>query len=207
MALGDAYALEAELREFGSLNTATLSSRITDALKTASRGIDGVCHRQFNKADSVTPRVYYSEPSSIVEVDDFYTTIGLMIKIDTSGDGTFATTLSASEYELHPLNGVVMGQPGWPYREIWSTGYTNRLFQPVYGVRRTGIQVTAAWGWTEVPSPVKMACLLVANEAVKLGDAALGVAGVGDNAVMRVKSNPVAMDKLANYIVDPVQVA
>ncbi len=203
MALGDMYATEAELRTYGTL-TAAPQARLLDALKTASRGIEGVCHRQFNKTETATSRVYRPE-SSIIETDDFYTPVGLVVETRSTYDVGYGTPLVLdTDFELHPLNGVVNGQEGWPFNEIW-TSFTTQWSRVSSW---SSVRVTARWGWNAVPDPVKSACLIVALETYKLGDAAFGVAGIGGNdLVLRVKSNPMAMEKLFDYIVDPVQVA
>jgi hypothetical protein len=203
MALGDTYATETELRTYGTLQAAP-QGRLLDALKTASRGIEGVCHRQFNKADSATPRVY-RPGSSIIETDDFYESVGLVVETRSYYDTGYSTPLVLdTDFELHPLNGVVNGQTGWPFNEIWTSN--THVWSRVSGW--SSVRVTAKWGWNAVPEPVKAACLIIALETYKLGDAAFGVAGIGsDNLVLRVKSNPMAMEKLADYVVDPVQVA
>lgn len=204
MALGDSYATLTEIKTYtGNASTAANDDALEVALETASRGIESVCHRQFNKATEATARVYRPLHSTLLHVDDFHTTTGLVVKTDTAGDGTYATTWAAGEFESRPLNGVVLGQPGWPFYELWSDG--SRLFPCE---RFASVEVTAAWGWSSVPGPVKSACLIVAAETWKLKDAPFGVAGVGgDLGVLRVRENPLAMKKLAPYVRYPVAVA
>jgi hypothetical protein len=209
MALGDTYASVAELRAWAKLQTAT-NDALDSALKSASRGIEGVCHRQFNKSDTATSRVYYPGPSGIIELDDFWTTDQLVVKMDSTGDDTWATTITPSEFELHPLNGVVNGQEGWPFDEIWPTATTSVNWRRLARSYRhqARVQVTAKWGWAAVPEDVKNACMIVALESWKSGDTPFGVAGIGgDLGVLRVRENPMAMQKLTPYIKDELLVA
>lgn len=208
MALGDDYATLEELKLFVNESRATNDSMLTNALRAASRGIEHVCGRQFNKVEVVdaSPRVYRAD-SPVLEVDDFWTVDGLIVATDEADDGSFGTTWSAADYEPLPLNGVVNGQPGWPFYEILGSGSRSwpHGYRHVEG--RARVRVTAAWGWAAVPSPVKQACLIVAAELFKTKDAPFGIAGNDTNGVVRVRENPMAMSKLAPYVRYPALVA
>lgn len=197
MALGDPYATLSELKDYLKLTSTTeYDDRLTDALMTASREVERYCNRQFNKVTSATARVYVPDTRVRCDIDDLYDTSGLVIKTDESGDGVYETTWTPGDYELYPLNGIVDGQPGWPYSKLRSG---SRWF-PIncYGARAT-IQVTALWGWLSVPAPVKQACLILAAEAYELKSAPLGVAGFGEFGVVRVRTNSMAASKLSTY--------
>lgn len=202
MSLGDPYATTTELRERLDVTTETYDARLLEALNTASRGIDRICRRQFNLASSATARIYYPEHGCLVHVDDFYTTTGLIVATDTGDDGSYDTTWTASYYQLEPLNGVVEGEDGWPYSSIRAV---SGLSFPDWS-HRAPVQVTAKWGWTAVPAPVKEATLVVAEETFKLKDAPFGVAGFGDYGPVRVRQNPLAMSMIAPYRRNPILV-
>ena len=195
MAIGDPYVTLTELKGLIGKQGADQDQRITDALLGASRGIDKHCGRQFNKAGSVSSRIYRPEGHNVVKVDDFYTTTGLIVAVDQDDDGVFETTWSTSNYQLEPLNGVVDGDPGWPWYTIRAVGGAQF---PCSSSGRATVRVTADWGWATVPEPVKAACRIVAIEAYKLPEAPFGIAGFGDFA-MRVRDNPIARSKLAAY--------
>lgn len=199
MALGTDYATLAELKAYANATKDTYDDLLTDALSAASRGIETICHRQFNDAGSATARVYRPLHSTLVEVDDFHTLIGLVVKTSTAGDNVFDTTWTAAEYEPRPLNGIIGGQPGWPYNQLWGDG--TRLFP---AAKRASVEVTARWGWAAVPLPVKQACLMVATEIYKSKDAPFGVAGNGTFGEIRVRENPLVMRKLSPYVIDPI---
>jgi len=202
MALGDPYATLAQLKSYTGISDTDDDAELTDALTAASRGIESVCRRQFNDAGQASPRVYLPDHVLLAEVDDFHTVTGLVIKTDNSASGTYGTTWATTDYELRPLNGIISGQPGWPWCEIWAVGS--------HAFPRTGratVEVTARWGWATVPAPIKQACLIVAEELFKLKDAPFGVAGFGDMGPLRVRENPMAMKKLAPYVRNPVLVA
>lgn len=198
------YATRTELKARMSITQTTWDTAIDDVLESVSREIDGHCNRKFWLADTTSARLFYPGGYGIAEVDDFSTIVGLVIKTDSAGDGTYATTWSASDYELHPLNGVVSGIEGWPYREIKAVG--SQRFPVCATWQRAPLQVTALWGWAAVPAPVKQACLILAEATFKAKDAAFGVAGFDGIGVVRVRDNPMAAAKLRPYVLDPVLV-
>lgn len=200
MALGAPYATLNELKVYANATKTTYDALLSDALDAASRGVELVTHRQFNAAGAVSARVYHPTSSGLVEVDDFHTKTGLIVKIDGDDDGTYDTTWAATDYELRPLNGIVGGQPGWPYSQVWAVG--TQWFPRC--AQRATVEVTANWGWAAVPLPVKQATLMLAEEIYKSKDAAFGVAGMDNYGAVRVRENPAIMRKLASYVLDPI---
>lgn len=204
MALGDSYATLAELKSrLGGVTGSGEDAALTNALAVASRGIEQVCGRQFNKATSATARVFHPDHFSKATIDDIHTITDLVIATDGGDDGTYETTWAATDYQLEPLNGIQGGESGWPYWVIRAVA--GRSFPTC--TKRAPLQVTAQWGWTAVPVGVKEACLLVAEETYKLKDAPFGVTGVAEWGVIRVRDNPRAMSMLAAYRRDPVLMA
>lgn len=206
MALGDLYATLDEMKTYLSLTgQSAADDQLTDALNSASREIERHCDRQFNRTETATARVFKPSTSSACWVDDFYSASGLVLKTDADLDGVFETTWVAADYELNPLNGIVGGQVGWAYSKIRAVGTTNRF--PLWcGPRTATVELTALWGWESVPAPVKQACLILAAMAFQLKDAPLGVAGMGEFGVIRVRNSRMAEDKLNDYCRNRVKV-
>lgn len=204
MAIGDPYATLTQLKARLDITDTTDDARLTDALDSATREIEDWCERQFNDAGAASSRTYTPGSYDLLRLDDFSTTTGLIVTTDTGGDGTYATTWATTDYQLEPLNGVVRGRTGWPYNRIRAIG-SYRF--PCSGSGRTTVQVTARWGWAAVPAPVVEACLILAAETFKAGDAPFGVAGFGEFGAVRVRANPLAQAKLAPYRRNPVLVA
>lgn len=194
--IGDSYASLPELKERLGIADTVDDDRGNDALASASRAIESACNRQFNKTTSATARVFYPHNERWATVDDFHTTTGLVIATDQGDDGTYELTWTATDYQLEPLNGIVGGEQGWPYFKI--RAMRSRWF-PTWGIRAP-IQVTAQWGWTAIPAPVKESCLILASEGLKLKDAPFGVAGFGEFGAVRVRDNPMVARKLAPYM-------
>lgn len=205
MALGASYATTTELKGYAEhISDSTDDTQFDEVLLMSSRAIEHHCRRQFNAAGSASARVYYPDGNVITTVDDISTTTGLIIKTDTAGDGTYATTWASTDYQLEPLNGVVDGETGWPYYRIRAVGsYT---FPCVYLDQIAPLQVTANWGWAAVPKAIKFACILLALEAMKLKGAPFGVANFDQFGPIRVRDNPRVMALLAPYRLDPILV-
>lgn len=200
-AIGMPYVSVSDFKSYlvgqANANLTGQDEQFEDAVNTASREIESYCARQFNKATDASAREFEPDNSYSCYVDDFWTTSGLVVKLDSSGDGTFATTLTAAQYELSPANGVVDGMTGWPFYKI---RLLNGLRFPCsYSGRSRVLQVTAKWGWADVPAPVRAATKIMAAETWKLKDAPFGVLGLDEFGVVRVRQNKMAVSKLYPY--------
>jgi hypothetical protein len=198
MALGDPYVELDRLKDYLKIKPEKIEQdeNLTEAIASASGEIEKHCNRQFNKADTATPRIYEPEDRCTVYVDDFWTTTDLVVEVDTNGDGTFSTVVPASDYELYPRNGVVDGQIGWPYYEIH---FVNDWL-PIYHRRKGIVRVTAKWGWADVPEAVRQATVIIAAETFQLKDAPFGTAGMDQfGNIYHVRDNRIAAGKLARY--------
>lgn len=195
MATGDTYATLDELKSYMSLvGQSGLDEQMTDALRSASREIERYTKRQFNTDVTVSVRLYRPSNRYCLSVDDFSTATGLIVKTDNEGDGVFETTWASTDYELYPVNAPL---DGWPYTKIQSTG--TKWFPTYTGKGQITAQITALFGWKEVPPPVKQACLVLAAANFQLKDAPLGIAGMGEFGVLRVRDSQTAASKLKMY--------
>lgn len=194
MALGDAYATVNDLKARLDREDGIDENALKAALDTASRGIEKMTGRQFNKATTATARVYRPRSYRFVDVDDFHTTTGLIVETDDGDTGTYGTSWASTDYELYPLNGIVDGETGWPWSKVRTLN--TRWFR---GGTRATVRVTAQWGWAAVPAAVKESCLVAAVEIFKLKDAPFGVGGYGDFGIIRVRDNPFVARMLAPY--------
>lgn len=191
MAIGDPYATLPDLKARYDVADNLDDARMTAALASASREIETYCGRQFNDAGASTARRYMPAPGCLAVVDDFHTAPPV---VEAAPDGLTWSTWPTEDYELLPLDGVVEGLPGWPWWRI--VAHRGRRFT-CHG--RPTLRVTARWGWPEIPAPVAEACLLIASESFKMGDAPFGVAGYGEFGPVRVRMNSRAQSLLAPY--------
>jgi hypothetical protein len=148
MAVGDPYATESDLYERLGEDDA---SRFPDLLDVASRAVEAFTRRQFNKTTSATARRFRPLDWRRLPVDDFHTTTGLIV--DVGG-----TVWDLANVDPHPWNGIMNGQPGWPFYDLIAV---NRSWSS-----SAVITVTAQWGWAEVPAAVRQA---TADLAVSIG--------------------------------------
>lgn len=186
--------LKAELR----ITDTTEDLLLNTSLVSASRAISRFCQRTFGQATTASARTFEPDSYCWTNVDDFWTTSGLIIKTGT--DGTYTTTQTT--YELDPANGLVDGEPGWPYWKIRPVGWT---FPCGSSYRRT-LEVTAKWGWPSIPETVKRMCLQLAMEDFKMTGAPFGVAGTDQFGPIRVRPNSWIADQLTPYRRYPVLV-
>jgi hypothetical protein len=205
MASGDPYATLALLKtRLGILDTND-DAALTNALGAASRDIEGWCGRQFNDYGTESARIYYPDDLVTVSVDDFQSSAGFALAVDFSNSGTYGTTITSSNYQLEPLNGVVDGTAGWPFYRIHMIQTWAPIWYATIGYPRASIQVTGRWGWAAVPNGITEACLMLAEETFKLKDAPYGVqGGLGPT---RIQDNPKVENLLERYIRSPILVA
>ena len=182
MAIANGYASLAEVKAAARITDTVDDTLLEIAIESASRAIDGHTHRNFFVAGTVaTARVFAATNSDFVWVDDFASTSGFALATSDNLDAVYSTTWGTADYQLEPLNGVSDGV-SWPYTRIRSTG--NKGLP--YGSSLAGVQVTARWGWSAVPTAIKQACIILAGRQFKRYDSPLGVAGFGDLGAMRV---------------------
>lgn len=197
MAVTNGYATVAELREhFGDAGSALTTALLERAINATSRAIDRFTGRRLWMDGTAQAKVYRPRDSDVAWVDDIATTTGLVIKTDTAGDGTFATTWASTDYQLEPLNAETESVAyAW-----WRISAIDRYTFPVHALRTT-LQVTAKFGWSAVPDEVNEACLLRAASIFKRKEAVFGVAGFGQFGDVRItRKDPDVMDLLHPYI-------
>ncbi len=197
------YATLSELKAYLGITDNTEDPQLQDSLITASRSIEHFCGRRFWPDQAATARLYNPRDADVVNVDDFWTTTGLVVAIDESDSGTYSRTLATTEYVAEPFNGVNDGEPGWPYYRLGSTG----LRWPCNRSRRPPIQVTAKWGWAAVPGPIKQAAVYLAEETFKMKGSPFGVAASDIHGPIRMRDNPKVMAMLKPYMDSVVMMA
>jgi hypothetical protein len=173
MALYPDYITAAQLKAHLRINDTADDLAIGIAITAASRAIDHSTNRQFGLATAPVARVYtwtggYIEGLPAVEVDDFMTTTGLVVKLDQAGQGTYGSALTG--VDPWPWNAVADGKP---YTHLVFRSYASAFPTPF----SQGVQVTANWGWTTVPTIVVQATLIQAGRFFVRRDSQYGVAG------------------------------
>lgn len=200
MALTNAYCTLAQVRAhlgYPVSGEQDEDPELVDAINAASRLIDGYCGRRFWQDGSVVAREFWADSAYCCEVDDISTTTGLIVKIDTAGNGTFSTTLTTStDFILRPVNAADQ-VPVWPYEEVWLAD--NYSF-PRLSNGRPGVQVTAKFGWPAVPDAVTRACVIQSAQLFQAKNAIFGAIALGESASRLVPAiDRQAMALLADF--------
>ncbi|MEU7904113.1 hypothetical protein [Actinoplanes sp. NPDC049118] len=185
MAVINGYATVAELREhFGDANNQLTTVLLERAINATSRAIDKHTGRRFWQDATAQSKVFRVDDAYEADVDDISTTDGLIVATDSTGDGTFATTWAASDYQLEPLNADTEEVAhAW-----WRIVAVDRYTFPVHA-RRTTLRVTAQFGWSAIPDDVNEACLIRAAALFKRKEAIFGVAGFNGFGEVRIGRN------------------
>lgn len=170
------YITTQEARDYIGVNAGNDVAILGDVVEAVSRLIEGHCGDIFTAGTAGVNRVF--EPQSTTSLRfGLYSPLSAVtaVKVDTAGDGTYATTISSTDYTLYPLNPSAAPEPR-PYRELTtdSSRLTNR------------VQITGTWGWANVPAAVKMACRLQVARVFNRKDSPTGVAGSNDFGVVRI---------------------
>jgi hypothetical protein len=192
MPIVNGYCTLAQVKAALRLTDNADDTLLESAIQSASRRIDEECNRWFYKTNQTPVQVY---PASIYEcgVLNDIANSSVTVKIDSVGDGSYATTWTqGQQYQLEPLNTVITGKP---YRRIVCiNGYSFPIADD-----KPLVQVTAQWGWNAVPSDVEQACILLSMRQFARLNAALGVVGFADMAIQVRAVDPDVRDLLHSY--------
>lgn len=187
------YVTLTELKDALGISGSGDDTYLNLAIDSAEQAIDDLCGRKFTADGSASSRTYRAQPYLAV-TDDISTLTGLIVKTDTSGDGTFDTTWTSTDYQVEPLNNLTKGRSVNNLRAIGSYTY------PVYGDGQVSVEVTAKWGWPSVPDPVKQATLMMSSRLYGRKASPMGVIGVGDFGPVRIsRTDPDIAALLMDY--------
>lgn len=161
MAIDDAYAGPEEYRDAAGNSDDGEEVAITRHLLAVSRGLERLAGQYFNQETAA--RIWKGKDTPSLRVaggpslcPGIASRSGLAVAIDTAGDGTFSTAVSASTFMLRPVDAEFGAEPS-PWRELyyrplvagWSSDAPNNWCS-LYDV-----QVTATYGWPAVPALIK----------------------------------------------------
>jgi hypothetical protein len=180
---------------YATLSDVKAAARITDtiddglletAIESSSRDIDAYTERVFySTGATAVARVYIPQDIYLLETDDIISVTS--IKSDTTGEGGFNETWSATDYQLEPLNGIA-GGIATPFTRVRAIG--SKLW-PIYEPRdinagQASVEITGVFGFASIPSAIKQATILASLRAYKRYESPTGVLGFSDIGVVRV---------------------
>jgi hypothetical protein len=191
------YCTVDQVREELSDDGEALSEALLEkAVNAASRAVDKWTGRRFWQDAEPVARRYRPTTHGVAYVDDISTTDGLLVKTGTGTDWASvpAWTLD-TDFELGPENADA---DGGAYAWWRLTPVSGRYF--FCGYRQSTLQVTARFGWSEVPDQVMEATILRAVSIFKRKEAPYGVADFGEFGPVRItRRDPDVMDLLMPF--------
>lgn len=198
------YASLSELKLALRIDDTNDDTLLTLALNAADSLIDAHCDRTFVAEVSASARSF-TPSGGRVDVDDFYTTDGLIVAVGGNLIPAYVENVSAG-YRVGPDNAPEYGEPytfieydygaaltwGW---WVWS--------------RHNRVSVTAKWGYAEnVPQAVKQAALLQASRLFSRRNSPYGIAGspdMGSELRLLAKVDPDVAVMLGKFVRMDVQ--
>jgi hypothetical protein len=166
MAWAPDYVTLSELKSYLRIPDTNDDAELALAISTASRAVDGFCHRQFGQVASAEARSYtaYWDRRArvwVVGFDDLQDITGLDVQVE------------AGEIDVYTLEPVNAEQEGRPFTRLRVD--TDSAAKPTWETH--GVTITAVWGWDAVPVPVEQATLLQASRFHARRFSPYGVAG------------------------------
>lgn len=173
------YAVLASLKSAVGISDTTDDTLLQLALDAATDTIDQHCNRTFTAAGSATVRYFTADTATRVEVDDIYTTTGLIVS-SYNTTVPVAVPYVSGGYQLGPVNAAALGRP---YTYLTHTaGWSGTVgFPGAFSTVVGAIAVTAKWGFAAaVPTAVAQACLLQASRIFARRHSPYGISGSPD---------------------------
>lgn len=174
---GSVEALKARLNV--ETSDTSRDALLLSALGAASRGIERATGRRFWLDPEPVTRIYNprrrlvrEDDGELLRTDDIGDVTDMVV--ETGGNGSPFTPVTG--YEPWPDNALLDGEP--------ITG----LLRPmnIWAIPITRIQITARFGWPQVPDDVTEAALIQATRLYKRKDSPEGITGSAEWGVVRL---------------------
>ncbi len=187
------------------------------AINSACRAIDGYCRRRFYVDVNPVARTFV--PQTLLDLDldrypqanDIAFRTNCTVATDAGGDGVFETTWASTDFQLLPENADIADLEARPFTALRAVGTkTFPWLVNTWLTHLNRVQITALWGWQQVPDAVVQATLIKAARIFFRKDSPGGIAGFSDFGPVRIstKTDPDIVDLLdgGNYRRIPVLV-
>lgn len=168
------YVTAAAYKHYTKISDTEDDAEIALYITAASRAVDRCCserpngmgaRRQFGQV--AAPEVRYYTPrwdqdllKWVIEVDDFATTVGMVVQISTGNDNVYSSTIDNAYVIPRPMNAIVEGMV---YTQIAIA--SDSPVQPNYF--KDSAKITIRWGWTAFPDTVELATMIQAHRFSK----------------------------------------
>lgn len=197
------YISAADLKSYIGLTGSGQDTNISNSITAASRQIDRICNRRFWQDSSAQVKTFTPVSNIYLEVPDISTTTGLIVKLDTTDDGSYDKTLTINtDFIVMPTNPTLLGTGSGehePYNEIriLNTRSSERFDPSIIN----NVQVTAKYGFAVVPEAVEQATRIQALRLFKRKDTPFNVFGNDETGTIELfnKFDPDALALLKDY--------
>lgn len=181
MTVTNGYITLANLKTYLKIDDSVEDALLEQIIESASRSIDRIANRRFYLDAQASARTYRPIGNLRVQVDDFGSTTGLVVKTDPDSTGTYGTTFTLNQdYIVEPTNALAKGRP---YTTITIVGPTAFSLPVNYWPQ---VQVTARWGWPAVPDDIEQATYILSADLYKRKDSIGGVLGLSELGAIRM---------------------
>lgn len=168
---------------------------ITAAIVAGARWIDRRCGRYFYADTSASQRVFRPAGrvlcdggDTLLQVDDFSSTTGLIVETGTGIGGAWT---AVTAYEPGPDNAAARGRP-------WTRIRAAGAWIPYSGK----VRVTALWGWPAIPDEIVQANTLLATRLYRRKDSPQGVMNNAEWGGIRVsRTDPDVEALIAPFVI------
>lgn len=202
------YITPDQLRGMIGSDTNNFADEVATCCSAASRMVEDTCDRIFYQFDSPSTRRYIPENYYEVVTHDIATTDGLVVQVDQTYDGSYATTLTLdSDFLMDPPDGFDYANMQVPYSGLRIVGVNtthNAFFPPATEFRQYTVKVTATFGWPFVPDEVTFATKKAAAWLFKSKDAPDGFIGLDGWGPRFYKDNPMIKTLLGPFMRNPI---
>ena len=177
MAIINGYCALSELKTYIGLSGSGQDDNLENAINGASREIDAFTGRFFYQ-ESATDKYFTPISQYEIDVPDISTTTSLVVKTDTTDNGTHDTTLTINtDFVTKPFD-AGNEVNGLQYQPITNITILDRRsserFEPSIV---KNIKTTAKWGFSTVPKAITQATFLQATRLFKRKDSPFAVYG------------------------------
>lgn len=157
---------------------------VQQALDAATVAINEALERNIKIAGAASARTYATKASALLFIDDCST----VTSVDDNG-----WLLTVDEYQPEPLNGISRSGEYRPFSEIRRLGGWRDSFG------WANVVVNATWGWASIPTPLQVACDILAKDILANRDVSFGIAAFTEYAGIRARANPQVWERIQPF--------
>ena len=159
----------AENREAGWHSN--FAGRVDDCISSAEQRIDAYCGRRFDRSAAAV-RTFEVHNAVAVQLDDIDLGQPVSVRWLRRGrTGAAGSQVAAGNYTIRRMTGYDVGRFLLPRRSVWYPQAGDRL------------EVSAHFGWPQVPAEVRDYAGRLASEIFNFDSATAGLVGTGDGAM------------------------